>query len=223
MRRQDSFIFFLQTEPPALLPVLLARAKAWHQDMAQQKKTQMDPDQYIPLRVKLFQDMAAMLHDRVTKLSKAAATDSLWTTALEHGVITETGSFRFQRWNSQQKALTLTHKEHVPMTRMLKYIDQMQEVARDHTAVVKFHSLRPAEQQTTVPWIMQVGMRHDEMQLMLESLSGSTVWGLLGASMKPHSQAQSKQSQQLQVLLGKGKGKTTGKQAPAKGKGKKAT
>ena len=111
MKRQDSFVFFLQTEEPALLPQLLLRAKAWHAQMKQRVQQPGDQPPYVPLRTVLFQDMATLLEDRVQKLSKANSQDPLWVTATTHGVLTSEGNFPFQRWCQQQKSLVLTKKD----------------------------------------------------------------------------------------------------------------
>ena len=106
------------------------------------------------------------------------------------------------------------------MPRMLKYMTQLKEVSRDHTAILKFHSLKQMDGQQTIPWILQTGIRHDEIQSLMEVLQGCTVWGLIGATMKPHTQTQSKQGIQLQQMLGKGKGKHHPSLGKSKGKGK---
>ena len=220
MRRQDSFVFFLQPAEPALLPQLVLRAKEWHQHMKQQPQPVEAQTDYVPLRIRLFQDLALMMEDRVLKLSKADQKDQLWTVARDHGIIMEDGSFPYQRWNPQQQALIQTKQEHVTMPRMLKYMTQLKEVSRDHTAILKFHSLKQMDGQQTIPWILQTGIRHDEIQSLMEVLQGCTVWGLIGATMKPHTQTQSKQGIQLQQMLGKGKGKHHPSLGKSKGKGK---
>lgn len=220
MRKQDSFVFFLQTAAPALLPHLMSKAKEWHTQMKLRTQATEEQPPYTPLRMVLFQDLAIMMEDRVIKLSKAGPEDELWQTALNHGVITAEGSFPFQRWSQLQKTLVPMKKDHITMSRMIKYMEQLKQISTDQTAIQKFHALKPAENQQTVPWILQTGVRHDELQSLLEQLQGSTVWGLIGAAMKPHTQVQSKQCQELQQLLGKGKGKQKGNPSKAKGQGK---
>ena len=223
MKRQASFVFFLQTEEPALLPQLVSRANEWHAQMKQRSQTTSDPPPYVPLRLVLFQDMATLLEDRVKKLSIATPQDPLWVTATTHGVLTTEGHFPFQRWCQQQKTLILTKKEPIPMSRMLKYMEQMKHISQDQAAIQKFHALKPVDTNSSVPWILQTGMRHDEVQVLLETLLGSTVWGLIGATMKAHTQVASRQSQELQQLLGKGKGKQNNNPWKSKGKGKHTT
>ena len=208
MRKQDSFVFFLQTAAPALLPHLMTKAKEWHNQMKQRTQAAEESTPYTPLRLVLFQDLAHMMEGSVIKLSKAGSEDELWKTALNHGVITAEGSFPFQPWSQLQKTLVPVKKEHITMNRMLKYMEQLKQISTDLTAIQKIHALKPAEN------------RHDELQSLLEQLQGSTVWGLIGATMKPHTQVQSKQYQELQQFLGKGKGKQKGHPSKAKGQGK---
>ena len=93
----------------------------------------------------------------------------------------------------------------------MKYSEQLIDILKDTCVTVKFHSLRPMSKEAVVPWLWQISMRSDDLQVLLTTLQGSTVWALLGMSMKPHALYQSKQGQQLQAMLGKGQGKTQGK------------
>ena len=61
------------------------------------------------------------------------------------------------------------------------------------------------------PWLLQISLRCDELQTLLETLAGCKVWNLLGASLKMHTMHHSHQAQQLQNLLGKGKSAGKGK------------
>lgn len=54
-------------------------------------------------------------------------------------------------------------------------------------------------------------MRANELHVLLPTLQGSTVSGLLGMSLKPHTMTLSKPAQHLEELLGKGGGKSEGK------------
>ena len=47
-------------------------------------------------------------------------------------------------------------------------------------------------------------MRANELHVLLPTLQGSTVSGLLGMSLKPHTMTLSKPAQHLEELLGKG-------------------
>ena len=145
----------------------------------------------MPLRCALAWDMADMLMDRVLKISNAQQTDELWKATVAHC----------------KKRLVITPQESIGMARMLKYMEQLQAVTQDSTAIIKFHALKQAEGQVTVPWLLQMGMRHDEAHTLFWTLQGSTVWSLIGASTKPHSLHLSRQGQLLQEALGKGQAK----------------
>ena len=49
--------------------------------MKQQPQPVEAQTDYVPLRIRLFQDLALMMEDRVLKLSKADQKDQLWTVA----------------------------------------------------------------------------------------------------------------------------------------------
>ena len=87
---------------------------------------------------------------------------------------------------------------------------------------MKFQSLKPADTAPVIPWLIQVSMRQDDLQCVLQVLQGNTVWNLLGLQLKPHTLPLSKQAVALKTLLGKGtvKGSNKGKAA---GKGKVGT
>ena len=129
--------------------------------------------------------------------------------------MTPEGHFLFQRWSTQAQSLKTTCQEPISLQRMVKYTEQLMDILKDPSATVKLHSLRPMSADAVVPWMWQISMRADDLQILLTTLQGCTVWALLGLSMKPHALYQSKQGQQLQSLLGKGHGK-----APGKGRGK---
>ena len=99
------------------------------------------------------------------------------------------------------------------MDRMLRYIDQLKELVTTQGAIMKFHSLKPNGTGASIPWLLQTGVRQDELQTLLEVLTGNNIWGLLGVSVKPHTLTMSPQARQIQTILGKG----------SKGKGKSKT
>ena len=79
------------------------------------------------------------------------------------------------------------------MERMKRYVDQLVENTMDPANTIKFHSLKPSDQQMT-PWLLQISLRCDELQTLLEVLVGCKVWCLLGASLKGHTLYQSHQA-----------------------------
>ena len=219
LRRQDSWVFYMQTEPSALLPILVAQAQKWHAEVKEKKAQPEQMDHMMPLRQCLLRHTAALLKDRLTKLAQVTdqEKDPLWLTSVKHELILPDGSFPFQRWRPQQQALVQTKQAAIPLKRMLSYAAQLYDLTEDSQTVVKFHALTKVDTTPTVPWLLQISMREDSLQCLLSTLQGSKVWGLLGASLKPHTLPQSKQGMQLQEMLGKGKGKQ-GKAQHGKGK-----
>ncbi|CAL1139387.1 unnamed protein product [Cladocopium goreaui] len=210
LKRQDSWICFMQTEPQALLPSLIQKAAEWKQTTKVKQEPTMDHSP-LPLRCLLTQHLAETLLHRVTKLAQCSPEDPLMKVALEQGLLTQEGHFPYQRWNAQAQCLKTTNHQPITIQRMIKYSEQMVEILKDPCATVKFHSLRPLSTEAIVPWMWQISMRSDDLQVLLTTLQGSTVWSLLGLSLKPHALHLSKQGQHLQTLMGKGQGKSQGK------------
>ena len=209
LKRQDSWICFMQTESQAILPALVQKAAEWKQKLMVKQETSEQP--VLPLRCLLTQHLAETLHHRVTKLAQCTNEDPLKKVALEQGLLTPEEHFPYQRWSSPAQSLRQTSQAPISLPRMVKYSEQLIDILKDTCVTVKFHSLRPMSKEAVVPWLWQISMRSDDLQVLLTTLQGSTVWALLGMSMKPHALYQSKQGQQLQAMLGKGQGKTQGK------------
>ena len=216
MRRQDSFVFYMQMEQESVIHVLSAKAKTWHAEVTQQTG-QMKTQDWRPLRATLMHTLALTLQHRLMKLYQSQPSDPLFQTALQHRLLNDKGEFFFHRWDTASQSLTQTDQTPVPMERMKRYVDQLVENTMDPANTIKFHSLKPSDQQMT-PWLLQISLRCDELQTLLEALVGCKVWCLLGASLKGHTLYQSHQAQQLKTMLGKGKGKSK-----SNGKGKTHT
>ena len=205
MRKQDSFVFYMQMELESVIHVLSAKAKSWHTEMAQQEG-QMKTQEWRPLRATLMHTMALTLQHRLKKLYDSQPTDPLFQTALKHHLVNNQGEFFYHRWDAKSQALSQTDQQPVGMDRMKRYVDQLVENTMDPANTLKFHSLRPSDQRMT-PWLLQISLRCDELQTLLETLAGCKVWCPLGASLKAHTLHQSHQALQLQNMLGKSKGK----------------
>ena len=213
LRKQDSFVFYMQMEQDSVIHTLSAKAKSWHHEMSQDNL--MKTQEWKPLRVVLIQTLAVTMQQRLQKLYDCQPQDQLYQTALQHKLLNAKGEFYYQRWDPAKQQLTQTDQPPVAMGRMKRYIDQLVENTQDPSNVLKFHSLKAVGTQAVMPWILQISLRCDELQSLLETLSGNKIWNLLGAALKPHTLSQSSQAQQLKNMLGKGKGTGKGK-APKK-------
>ena len=210
LRKQDSFVFYMQMEPESVIHELTAKAKSWHQEMAQ-PEGQMRTQVWKPLRVTLMQTLAQTLQHRLMRLYNAKETDALWQTALQHHLLTAQGEFYFQRWDPATQKLTQTDQTPIGMDRIKRYVDQLVENTMEPNNILKFHALKASGDQRVTPWLLQISLRCDELQHLLETLAGCKVWNLLGATLKLHTLHNSSQALQLQNMMGKGKSAGKGK------------
>ena len=203
-RKQDSFVIFAQVSAEGALPLLTLKAKEW-KDMTEKTTT---------LRTFLLKHLILELQQRAIKLSQSTQGTQLWDVAVTKGVILQDGSWPFQQWCHTEKKLTKSHRAPLPMSRILKDLQFMVELLTDNDHVMRFHSLRP--QANVVPWMLQINLREDDLWRLFHQLSQSTLWGLLGLSLKQHNQQVSKPAQLLDQLTnmqgtpnkGRGKGKS---------------
>lgn len=94
------------------------------------------------------------------------------------------------------------------MKKMRNLVDDLQKVAQDPSRIMKFFSMQqPSDQRSTVVWKLQINLRDDHAQQLLDMLVNSTLWMLMGATRKTHSPAPSSLSRQISNCLGKGRGK----------------
>ena len=156
-------------------------------------------------------DTAQSLQQRLHKLSQCQPQDQIFLTAVKHRMLNQDGSFPFHRRNPTDQQLMETDQTPIPMDRMIRYIGQFNDLVKDSSIILKFHALKAPESALMVPWMLQVAVRHDEIHVLLQTLVGSKVWGLIGMSLKPHTLQQSGPAVRLQDLMGKG---------PKKGRGK---
>ena len=58
---------------------------------------------------------------------------------------------------------------------MRKYMEQLVETTADPANIIKFHSLLATGEQSVTPWLLQISLRCDELQTLLETLAGNKV------------------------------------------------
>ena len=209
MRKQDSFVFYMQMEKEGVIHDLLKEGKQWHQSL--QNPGQMQVGDRKPLRAALAQKMVAVLKCRLEKLSQCQPQDAFFQAAVATGIINMAGEFSHHRWDATQKNLSTTDHAPVPMNRMIRYVQQLEELFQERDSLLKFHALRAPQGSQVTPWMMQVSLRMDDLHVLMCTLSGSKLWTLLGVSVKPHNMNQSPQGLKLQEMMGKGVGKHRGK------------
>ena len=213
LHRQDSFVFYAQVSPQGAVPLLTQAAVEW-KDLHQKNPGSLK----VPtLRTHLMKTMTKEIHRRVQQMSNSSKGTELWDRAVERGVLLPDGSWPYQRWSHTDHRLIPAARPPLPMARLLKQLQHMEELLEDSTHVIRFQSLKA--QPTVIPWYLQICMRTEEIWLILTELQQLAMWSLLGLTLKAHQQGQCKQAQLLQQCLqqnpnnakGKGKGEASGK------------
>ena len=204
IHRQDSFVFFAQLNKQGCVPLLAQKTKEW-KDQVQSVDMPRSPSQ--TLRTYLLLALIQELQARVLKLSKSKPGEELWDTAVNSKMINADGSWPFQRWSHEKQVLENSHRPALQMPQVLRELDHLLELLRDNDHVMRFHALRP--QQQVVPWLLQIHLRQDDLWRILQRWAQNSIWGMLGVSMKEHSQKLGKTAEALQQMT----------QAPKTGKG----
>ena len=108
LKRQDSWFCFMQTDAQAVLPSMMAQAQTWKTQMETLKKQDTFPLDILPLRCHLLQHLVKTLQDRLHRLMASGEESTMMQTAKKHNLLTQEGTFPFQRWNPHAQQLQLT-------------------------------------------------------------------------------------------------------------------
>ena len=214
LRKMDQFIFFLSRDKTGALQHLLSSTGRWRQQVEAASMAQM------PLRQFLTMELLHLLRQRWEKLMESQDTEQLFLTSVEKGVILQDRSFPFHRWDPIKQQLYLDKKTPISGTLMGQHLAELEEMVKDQTLIQQFHALKPSSDPEIkiIPWRMQLNLRADRPYELMLRLSYNSVWMLIGATLKPHSQGQSGLAHALQrkmnPRMAKGQGRGKGK-APA--------
>ena len=209
-RREDTFLlFFDNKEKTAALPLLVQAASAWHQQM------QQNPDQkpQMPLRQHLLQTLMRELLTRLTKLGEADANSDLRKVALQNQVLLPNLTCPYLEWDPVKKALKISSKQPLSLQRVVANVQEFLEMCTQTDLILRFHSL--PSQATVTPWKLQLSIRADREYELMKTFCQSSIWTLMGVTVKSHNHHQSGLATQLAATLGlnqtKGKNKGHGK------------
>lgn len=204
IRAQDSFVLHLSVAKAGLLQVLLDQGAQWAQQT----------DKTMPLRAHLFQQMALELMKRFEVVKQAPPQSPTWNKLQEEQIILKDGSWPKLQWQPDQKQYGLAKAPSIPMAQMQNLVTELQEMASDAKQIMRFYSMQqPGSQKNTVPWKLQLRLTADRSLEVMNMLEHSSIWMLMGATMKRHAPNPSTLSQQVSSFLGKGakSGKGKGK------------
>ena len=206
--RQDCFVMFAQSREDGILPLLTQMAKTWRDQAPQQR----DNIRWPTLRTHLMGGLVTELHRRAKQVANSKPGEPLWDVAINKGALLPDGSWAYQKWSPESKQLIRAAHPPIPMERMLRDLQTLEDLLKSNRHVVKFQSLR--NDQETIPWLLQLSHRDSDVWELMHDLCNNTIWTLLGMSVKQHNQVLSKPALQLHATLGKGTS------WPSKGKGK---
>ena len=106
-----------------------------HTHMAQQWKSQQTTpptpqasQQWQTMRTFLLAGLMKELNCRAKQLSNSKAGEKLWDTALQKGTLCAAGGWNYQKWSPDQQTLVPAQKASLPMPRMLKLLDTVDEL-----------------------------------------------------------------------------------------------
>ena len=203
LRKMDQFILFLSSEPLGALHLLAQESKIWKQKM------EASTPHMLSLRQHLTITLLKALRQRAEQIVQAKDTEELYLTSVQKGLILKDRSFLFHKWDHAEKKLVLDKKTPISAAKMGQHLEELLEMLQDPYLVIRFHSLKPHSQDLqSVPWRLQLNLRSDRPYELFLHLAHSSLWMLVGASMKPHSLGQSGLATAVQSLMnGKGKGK----------------
>ena len=217
IRREDTFLlFFNNKEKTGALPLMVQTAAAWHQQMQQSQDTKPS----MPLRQKLLQVLLQELLQRMIKLGEAAPQSDLVKVAIQNNVLLPDMKCPYLEWDQKDKQLKISQRTPLTLKKMVENVTEFLEMCTQPDLIHRFHSL-PAQEAVT-PWKLQLSLRADREFQLMQVFCQSSIWSLLGVTVKSHNHHQSHLASQLATTMGfqQTKGKNTGR---GKGKTKQST
>ena len=121
LHRQDSFVFFAQLNKQGCVPLLTQKTQQWKDQLQKATDPTQQPKQ--TLRTFLLHALLTELQGRIVRLSKSKPGEELWDAAVQNGMIHQDGTWPFQKWNRDKQALETSHKQPIPMVRVLKDLE----------------------------------------------------------------------------------------------------
>ncbi|CAL1159315.1 unnamed protein product, partial [Cladocopium goreaui] len=212
LKREDTFIYFFGHKGPnSSLQTLLEATKTWAENFQAPQPAQ--PVQ--PLRQHLMQILFNTLLTRLTQLGESERGSEIQETAIRNQILLPDGQCPYLEWDAAQKQLKISQRRPLTLKHLHQLCTDMIEHLADVNLVSAFHAL-PSTNKEVTAWKLQISLRADTPWQILQTMSNSAVWHLMGTALKPHGQKQSPLAMNLQQALGmhkppKGKGKGKGK------------
>ena len=218
LKKEDTFIFFFAlNEQNGCIQFLAQLTEAWAAKMEENKQA-TQPTQMMPLRQHLTQGLFNRLLTRLTELGDAQDGSEMQNAALKSLVLLQDKTVPYLEWDHTKKDMKVANRRPLTLKRLHQICTDLLECLTDTNLVVKFHALPTNSQSKAHPWKLQVSLRADRPWLLLQELSQSAIWLLLGCNLRQHSLTKSPLAFNLEKALnlgppavqkpkGKGKGK----------------
>ena len=160
------------------------------------------------------------LMTRLTALGEAKDGSEIQVAALKSLILLPDKTCPYLEWDQSTKQLKVSQRPPLSLTRLMQLCADMAEALTDVNLVTSFHAL-PTTSQEVAPWKLTLSLRIDTPWQLMQTMSHSAIWLLMGTSLKPHGQRQSPLAHSLQQAMGmtkapKGKGKGKFKATPLK-------
>ena len=181
--QQDQFIIFLQASQKGVLGHLIQRTQKWKKEVETQNASSS-------LKHVLWQQLIQLLSERFGHLAQATSNSELWKEATASSMLTSAGAWPYLMWCPKDRRLKMTDRPPIPMVKMQSQIEELVEISTQQDQIIRFKSLKAMgenmEASQVCPWLIQVSMRHQRLWELLQLLSGSALWLLIQARLRPH-------------------------------------
>lgn len=181
----DQFLMFFQMNQQGILPSILNHTTSWKKEMEQNKAKK-------PLRVVLFQLVCQTVLDRMLATAKLSQSSQEWDQAVKSQLITSEGKWPYLQWCSDSKCLKQTNKPAIDMVKMQKTLEDLVEAAQADHHILRFKSLKNTsteiKHQQICPFLLHISIRESSIWETLNLLSHNSIWLVIQARVRPHSQ-----------------------------------
>lgn len=200
-RSQDCLIFYVARDKQGALSHLLQSAQEWKNQNPKLSS----------LRTFLMRKLAELLQRTLENVLAKKQEDPAIKNLQDKGLMLADQSWPYLRWNHQAKQLvTDDTRPAAPMKTVKQWITALQEATEQDGAILRFHSLAPHSQASSLPWKLQISPRRMEVFHLLQKMAGSAIWHTIAVNVKVHNQTLSPAAMKIQEAMGsshKGKGK----------------
>ncbi|CAE7434886.1 Dcun1d2, partial [Symbiodinium sp. CCMP2456] len=189
-RSENQFVMFFKRESQvSLLPQFITKSQHWH-ELRDQKNGELT----LSLRSFLYQTLISELAKRLQAVSETSGKQEQarqLQVFLPRKEEADELMIPFLVFNQEGRRLEPRgDSQPIPLSRMLELLAEIQKAALHPLSVLRFHATQKLTgplRGPTVPFILQVGGRTDQANLLhrhLTSLTHSSIWQLVGGSLR---------------------------------------